>query len=281
MKTVDTIRLPFFYVAVILIICAVLIEIGSGFLLKNVIKVDKDNPASSAATKIRGAIQSASGGSELVGDLGDSMEKVSDGDLNQVAGADKPPGMGIPYMANVDGVLLFTLILVVLGLWLPKQPVARVQGCVTCLVSLMSIPGIIALIFLALGACLLMVGLLLAVPFGTIAYFAIYGFFDTGTASAVLSLLMSLKIGFVICLVVAQPRFLQNISLVVLTICSFICNIVLSFLHGFVPGFLVSITDAIGAILIGICGVIWVIILLIGAIPAIIAALNLKGASVK
>ena len=74
----------------------------------------------------------------------------------------------------------------------------------------------------------------------------------------------------------AQPRFVQNKGLVLLTLTSLICNIVCEFLHGIVPGILVSITDAIAAIVFSIVAIIWAIVLLIGSIPGIIRALQVS-----
>jgi hypothetical protein len=179
-------------------------------------------------------------------------------------------------MALVDGMLLFTIALVATSLLITDRVQGRVQGCATFLLSLMLVIASIALIFAALFLLLLMIALLLAVPFGTIAYMAIYGFFNRGSAAAVLSLIMLMKIGFVACLVLAQQRFLQNRGLVLLTLSSLVANIVLSFLHGFVPGPLVSITDAIGAIIMGVCGCIWWLLALIGAIPAILKVIRAR-----
>src|SRR4029453_7062667 len=114
----------------------------------------------------------------------------------------------------------------------------------------------------------------LAPIFGTIAYFAIYGHFDRSTAAATLSLLMILKIAFAICLVLAHQRFLQNKGLVFLIILSLVGNLIISFLHNFVPIPLVSITDTIGAIVVAIIAFILAIILMIGAIISIIKAIH-------
>jgi hypothetical protein len=119
-----------------------------------------------------------------------------------------------------------------------------------------------------------MISLLLSVPFGTLAYLAIYGFFDRTAASIILSLTLLLKLGFGISLVVAQQRFLQNIGLIIIVILALVGNVLVSFLHGIVPIFLVSITDAIAAIIVAILALIWAILLLIGAIISIIKALR-------
>ncbi len=258
----DDLRKPFFFAAVILLLLVVLIEIGSGFALRGA------PPAGNVMGSISGALPDSL--KDVLGDVdSDDVEDLSEA-------ANDVPGMAIPYMALVDGMLLFTIGLVASSLLITDRVQGRVQGCATFILSLLLVLASIALIIVAILLLLLMIALLLAVPFGTIAYMAIYGFFNRGGASAVLSLLMLLKIGFVVCLVLAQQRFLQNRGLVLLIVSSLVANIVISFLHGFVPTPLVSITDAIGAIIMGICGCAWWLLALIGAIPAILKVIRAR-----
>ncbi|MFD0578813.1 hypothetical protein [Dactylosporangium darangshiense] len=88
----------------------------------------------------------------------------------------------------------------------------------------------------------------------------------------ILSLIMFLKFVFAGALTAAQQRFLQNKGLVLLTLTSLLVTIVVSFLHGIVPGVLVSITDAIAGIVCAIAAIIWAIVLLVGAVVAIVTA---------
>ena len=185
-----------------------------------------------------------------------------------------PPGLGVPYLALVDGLLLFIAVLMGLPLLLPDRLHAKLQGIATLIVSLLVLLGGIGLIFIALTLLMIMVSLVLAVPFGTLAYLAIYGHFATGTAQAVLSLLLLLKLVGAVCLVLAQQRFLQNKGLVLLILTSLLANLVVSFLHALVPTPLVSITDAVAAIVVAILAVIWALLLLIGSLPAIFKAIN-------
>jgi hypothetical protein len=106
--------------------------------------------------------------------------------------------------------------------------------------------------------------------FGTIAYFAIWAHFDTSGAQAALSLIMTLKIVFAVCLVLAHQRFLQNKGFVLIIITSFVSNLIVAFLQGLVPGFLVSITDDIAAIIVCILAIIWAIVYLIGGIISVV-----------
>jgi VanZ family protein len=85
---------------------------------------------------------------------------------------------------------------------------------------------------------------------------------------------MGLKLGFVVCLLLAHQRFLQNKGLVLLVLTSLLANLIIGFLHNFVPLPLVSITDAIGAIVVAILAVIWALVLLIFAIISIIKAIH-------
>lgn len=185
-----------------------------------------------------------------------------------------PPGLGVPYLALLDGLLLFIVVLMGLPLLLPDRLHAKLQGIATLIVSLLVLLGGIALIFVAFALLMMMVALLMAAPFGTLAYFAIYGQFATGSAQAVLSTLLLLKLVGAVCLVLAHQRFLQNKGLVFLILTSLIGNLVVSFLHALVPTPLVSITDAAAAIIVAILAVIWALLLLIGSLPAIFKAIN-------
>lgn len=186
-----------------------------------------------------------------------------------------PPGLGVPYLALLDGLLLFIVILMALPLLLPDRIHAKLQGIVTLIVSFLSLLGGIVMIIVALVLLMIMVSLVLAVPFGTIAYLAIYGDFDTTPAQVILNLLLFLKLVGAVCLVLAHQRFLQNKGLVLLIITSLLGNLIISFLHALVPTPLVSITDAVAAIVVAILAVIWAILLLIGSLPAIFKAINI------
>jgi hypothetical protein len=125
-----------------------------------------------------------------------------------------------------------------------------------------------------------MIGLFFAIPFGTIAYLATWGNFPRTAAAVILSLLMLLKIVATICLPIAHQRYLKDIGLILMVLTSFVATIVVSFLHGLVPGPLVSITDALAAIIVGIIALIWAIVVLIGSIIAFAFALSTKGAEI-
>lgn len=258
----DTLRKPFLYAAIALMVIVVAVEIGAGAFLRGL------PPDGDATAAIRGALPPA---------LRDTLDDVDSDEVNDLAAASEDvPGLGIPYMAVLDSIVLFTVALFGSSLFIGDRVQGRVQGCATLILSLIAVMGSIALIISAIVLLLLMVALLLSVPFGTIAYLAIYGFFDRAGASAVLAVLMLLKLGFAVCLVLAQQRFLQNRGLVLLAISSLAANIVLSLLHGLVPGILVSITDAIGAIIVAACGCIWWLLALVVAVPAILKALRAR-----
>jgi hypothetical protein len=182
-------------------------------------------------------------------------------------------GMGIPYLALLDGLLVFTIVLMACSLLIPERAHGRIQGAATLIVSLIVIIVGVAKIFTAIGKLFLMLGLLLAPIFGTIAYLLIFARFPRGEAAVSLSLLMTLKLFFAGFLVFAHQRFLQNKGLVLLTLSSFIATIIISFLHGFTPGFLTSITDAVAAIVVAIIAVIWAIVFLVGSVISMVKAI--------
>lgn len=193
--------------------------------------------------------------------------------LASAAAQGKPPGYGIPYLALIDGILAYSLGLMVLALVLNPNLQAKLQGIVTLILSLLLALGCIVLILVTFVKLLIMVGLFFAPPFGTIAYLAIWGDFPKTTAAVILGILLLLKIAATVCLPIAQQRFLEIKSLILLVATSFLANIIVSFLHGLVPFPLVSITDAVAGIIVGILALIWAIIILIGSINAVIQSL--------
>jgi hypothetical protein len=181
-----------------------------------------------------------------------------------------PTGKAIPALAFLDGLVFYATLIIGIALLLPERIQSKVQGIVTLVFSFLLILGCVGVIIADIVLLMLMVSLLMSVPFGTIAYFAIWASFDTGGARVALSLLMTLKIIFAVCLVLAHQRFLQNKGLVLIIVTSIVSNLIIVFLHGFVPGFLVSITDDIAAIIVCILAIVWAVVYLIGGIVSVI-----------
>lgn len=183
------------------------------------------------------------------------------------------PGLAINYLAIFDGLLAYTSTIMALGLT-NRALVGRVQGLVTLVVSFFGLLGAIALVIVAFILLTVMVTLLVAVPFGTLAYLAAWGHFATGAAAVTLSLVMVLKIAFCICLLLAHQGFLKNKGLIILAAASLALTWLVGFLHAFPLGFLVSIADAIAALIIAIVGAIWLLVLLVGSILAVVTTLQ-------
>jgi hypothetical protein len=181
-------------------------------------------------------------------------------------------GQGIPSMSILDGLIFYAMAVMAIALILPERFQSKIQGIATIIVAVLLLLACILRIFVDLQMLFLMLGLLLAVPFGTIAYLAIWGNFPTGSAGAALSVIMFLKIVFSVCLVIAQQRFLKNKGLVLIIVTSFAANLVIAFLYGLVPGFLVSILDEVAAIVVCILAGIWVIVYLIGGVVSTVTA---------
>lgn len=184
-----------------------------------------------------------------------------------------PPGLGIPYLALLDGILLFTLVLIALGLVVPESALGRVQGCATLIVAVLLLLAALALVMVAIVLLILMIGLI-ASFFGALLYVALFGSFPRDRAAVTLALLLMLKLAAGACLVLAHQRFLTNKGLVALVLTSLIANVVVGFLHALPPGVLVSITDAVAGILVGIAAIVWAVILLIGAIVSILRVIQ-------
>ena len=188
------------------------------------------------------------------------------------------PGLGIGYLALLDWLLMFTLLLMASSLIIPDRIHGRIQGIITFIVALLSLLGAIVAIFKAFTLLMIMVSLLTAVPFGTAIYFGAYANFDVAAAAITLSFIMTFKIAFVIFLVLAHQRFLQNKGLVFLILTSFLVTILLGFLHGMVPRFLAYITDDIAGLITAVLSAIWALFFLFGSLPAIFKALRIDKA---
>lgn len=258
-------KVPLF-VALGLVVLVVALEVGGAAVLR----------AGGDAAEATRHVTGSQAFQELPGPVNDpnSVQARTLASVEQAALEDEPPGLGIPYLALIDGILAYTLLLTTLALVMPDRLQAKVQGIVTLVGSILLILGTIVLILLALAQLLIMISLFFAPPFGTIAYMAVWGTFPKGAAAVVLGLVLALKIGASVCLPIAHQRFLQNKGLVLLILTSLLATIIVSFLHGLVPFALVSITDAVAAIIVGILAIIWAIVLLIGSIIAVFQAVT-------
>ncbi|MBB5872963.1 hypothetical protein F4553_006397 [Allocatelliglobosispora scoriae] len=245
----DRLRTPFFFIALVALGLVVAVETGSNFLL------GLTTPAIGTAQQLGADVPPGA--------------------------AERPGGIAISYLALIDVVLLGTVVLMGVAILASKRLHARAQGVITLIGAIILIITALVLLFVAIAKLILMVSLLLAFPFGTIVYLILWGSFPRGEAATVLSLIMFLKVVAVVCLVAAQQRFLQNKGLVLMVITSLLGNVVAVFLHGLVPGILVSITDDIAGIVFAIVAIIWAIVLLIGSIPAIIRAIQVTAESAK
>ncbi|WP_433124243.1 hypothetical protein ACQPWW_18665 [Micromonospora sp. CA-240977] len=243
-------RKPFLLLAMLAIVLVIGVELGAGLLL---------------------------GGADAGAALADSAGSL-DVDLDDVSGVSEPSGRGTGYLALIDVVAVWSTALFCLGMLLPERVQGRVQGVASLIFSIiLIIVGLVALV-VAFVELSIMVSLFLAVPFGTLAYLALWGFFPVGDAALLLGLVLLLKLVWAGLLVLAQPRFLQNKGLVLLILTTLLCTVVLEFLHHLVPVILVSIVDDVAALVFAVIAIIWGLVLLIGSIPAIVKAIRVTAA---
>ncbi|MEU4335808.1 hypothetical protein AB0F59_14360 [Micromonospora lupini] len=242
-------RKPFLLLALVAVTLVVLIEVGSSLL---------------------------TGGGDATGAL---LANAADlGVEVDGGGISEPSGRGTSYLALIDVVALWTTGLFCLSLVVPERVQGRIQGVATLIFSILLILGSLVLLIIAFVELTIMVSLFLAVPFGTLAYLALWGFFPVGEASLLLGLALLLKLVWVVLLLLAQPRFAQNKGLVLLALTTLLCTVVLEFLHQLVPVIVVSILDDVGALVFAIVAIIWGLVLLIGSIPAIVKSVRVTAA---
>ena len=213
-------RVPFFVLAVVATGLVVLVELGSPLLLGG-------HDASDALVNAAGSL----------------------GGLPPDAGAMQPPGRGIPYLALIDVIVLFTMALMGAGLLLPDRLHGRVQGVITLVASIVLIVVAVTLLVIASVLLLAMVSLFFAPPFGTIAYLVILRLVPArrrGGAAAAAAAAVPAD--------VPEDRVRRDAGPRPAT---FPAYVVLAFLHGLVPIILVSIVDDVGAIVSAVVAIVW------------------------
>ena len=149
---------------------------------------------------------------------------------------DRPPGYGVPSLGFLDVLLLTALCFMSLAIFVSHEVVGRVQSVSTLVISITVLTLAFSSFLTVMAKLFAMVGLLVAAPFGTIFYLILYGFFARGVTAAVLATIMTAKLATAGLLILAHQRFLQQKSLVLLILTSLLANLVVSFLHGIVPG---------------------------------------------
>ena len=250
MPVLAEVRRPLFFLACFALLLVVLVETGSSLAL-----------GGAAA----GPIATVAGG--IPGIEPDMLAGVD---------ADSPPGNGIGYLALIDGYLLFSLIMLALSFLLSQRLYGRIQGIVTLIVSFLWIILSFVLALAAFVLLMVMFGLFVSVPFGTIAYLAIWGFFPVGRSAAVLGLLLLLKLVFLVLLVLAQQKFLKATALMIHIAVSFVMQLVLGIVQGWLPFVVVSLGDQLMALvfaMVSLAGAVWAFI---WSIPAVVNAIRVS-----
>ncbi|WP_051335653.1 hypothetical protein [Methylocapsa acidiphila] len=191
-----------------------------------------------------------------------------------VAQGDARPGLGLAALCFFDILVIYSYVMLGLEVVGLGAISGRLQWLAALITSLLGIVFGIALVTAAIALLNVMIALFLAVPFGTIVYMALYGIFDTDASRTILGMIMTIKIAGVVMIILAAPTIFSNKGLVVLTATSLAFTFGLSFLHGFVPNPLVSIVDAIAAIIFGIVATIWMVLLLIGGVFSLVRFLR-------
>lgn len=179
--------------------------------------------------------------------------------------------LGIPSLALVDACFLWTLVIMALNGLIDRAVVGKIQGILTLIVSILIVFAGIRALIVSFVLLLVMIALLSSF-FGWVVYLAVFGFFDTGSAATVLAAVTFFKLACLVLLVLAEQDFIKSFRFLLLVGISLLCDLLLSFLQGLPPGVLVSVTDAVGAIVIAIVAIIYAVVQLVFAIVSIVRA---------
>lgn len=260
----DTLRKPFFVAGLVLVALVILVEVGSDLAIRLRSRMESGTGKAGEAAKLMQQAQSVKGLAEHL-----TSDNIDPDSIKAMDSQPKPPGVAIPSMAFLDALIAFSVGSMGVQFFFGERLQGKIQGITGLIFSILALIGIIVAIFAVVAKVLLMIGLFLALPFGTLAYLALWGSFRTGTASALLGLLMALKLGFGGCLVAAHQGFLKSKGLILILVSSLVANLVVSFLHAMVPSILVSITDGIAAIVVLLFAAVWAIALFVGSVMSI------------
>ena len=181
-------------------------------------------------------------------------------------------GLGIPADALMSLWLFIAVALILVGTIPKKGLVPVITGLVNLVAGIIILFLSLGVIFGAIAKLLLMLGLLVAFPFGPLIYLALFGWFARSAAAGTLGFALVAKAATGVLLVLGSRSMLKVPSMVLLILSAVVCGIIVTFLHAIVPLPLVSITDSIAAIIVGIIVLIWSIFFLIGGIVQLITA---------
>lgn len=177
-----------------------------------------------------------------------------------------PPGLGLPSLALVDIGWLVTIVILGLEAFLPRptdpeHPRSALYTGAQALTRLLAgVAQIVTSIMVAVTASTLlmtMISLLTALPFGTLVYIAIWGTFDRETAETLLGAALVARVVAAAAILCHRPSARLLRHLLPLFVSGVGCAALLSFLHGAVPMLLVSLLDALAAVIIAIVGLVW------------------------
>ncbi len=258
----DSLRKPFLVLAVVAVVIAFLACLGSSLV--------------TGPPPFAERVQSTLSNPKVVAlldqydiDADDARDSLSD------TRPENPPGLGIPALALIEGLLALVLLITALPLLIGERVTGVLTGGLSIIGGLVALLAAIATAIVSFTALMLMVSLLLAAPFGTLAYLALFGSFDTGGAGVFTSLVLGLTLAALVLLVFAQQRFVKGKGLMLLLGTAALLAFVTSLLHSIVPGFLASITDALAALITAIVSAIWALLVLIWGVVAAVRVLRL------
>lgn len=240
------VRRPFLFLACLAMLLVVLVELGSGPTL--------------------GGGAAGSIGAAAAGVPGVEPDMLSD------VTTEVPRGNGIRYLVLVDGFLLFSVVMLGASVLVSQRAYGRVQGIITLVFSFLWLIMTFVMALAAFVLLMVMIGLFLAAPFGTIAYLAVWGYFPRVQSAVVLGLLLFLKLVFLGCLVLAQQRFLKVVPLMTHVAVSFVLQVLLGVVHGFLPLVVVSIGDQLWALVVAVVALIGTVVTLVSSVPAVVNA---------
>lgn len=177
------------------------------------------------------------------------------------------------YALEADGlflwVVLFSILVSLIGMVAATASVIRGGMVASAVSSVIVIILSVALIVMAIIELTIMIGLLMALPFGPLIYLGIYGNFPKGVLMLVAGVGLLCKAGAALLVFMGGPQLARMKSSVLMFVTAVGTFFIMELVFGIVPGPFAGIADGILGIIFAVVAIVWAVVVLSGAIKGL------------
>jgi hypothetical protein len=203
----------------------------------------------------------------VIGALAGGAKSVTLG----LQGGPHPPGVGLAALSFFDLLVIYAFVVIALEVAGLGALTGRAQGFTALTTGVLGALAGLILTFSALALLNQMLALIQA-PLGLPTYLALFGHFDTAASREILSVIMCLKLIGLALILLGVPSLLRNRKLLILVCVSLGFTFVLGLVDAYVPGFLISLFDALAGVVIGAYGLVRFVLLAFAGLSSLLKA---------